>query len=927
MNKIPTLNKSEYRELFDLAKQQHARWLGRELFAIFGLILVWLGVLLFSLWLAFSSNLILLSIATVLMAFSILFFSICQHECAHQTLFRSRWANDILGLGCGLIAWMPHFSFRNGHRAHHRFVGSPTRKDPTESKQLKESWWLSSLLKIRLVPFMFLAGVYIPYLIYDFFPTASRRNAFDFIRTLLNLILIGAFHFAVGWATDPSTYAGLLLVSFLLYGILYEHLFTQHQHVGLAPVPNRRVYKYREQANFSRSVKMPLAGWLLYFNLHKEHHMFPQANYRLLPILNRLIASRHRLLAQFTSTDLGVIRRRKHTELFEMSVGDDSQTFDWKCFHRETLTDRKDAKFESFKDLLFQLPLSNDVENDASLYRPCLAGTFQNQEVVLTRLDLCLLALKTADWAEENRFTGSECFILVRPPSGSELSQAALLIALLATDRKVVLLDSNLETLRCAIDRFNPKAILAFEDESHLRSDEKATEFLTKLQQIRAEHQVEQVELPFRLDVDKYLAERSSAENASDLMEFSSALDRGGIDRGGIDRDGLGSERAGVVFASSGTTGERHFVTYRAVDLMTVAQAWDVSNLFELGLGGPTICPSLAHTMGVRNVIHAIWNRATTLLFPSEWLTESPQKALSLIAKFPPKHVTCGPAFLSKIVQLGEFIPELKRVIDGLDVVVSSGAPFVNHLSTLFPDGNLHNAFGMTETQQVLTTLIDRDSVVIEPTSGKQSSELESNDGTETRSPLGYPLAGYGVAVKFEPATRRGEMFVQLPFGDERWIATGDVVEVVGDQLFYVSRLNHDFVNCGLGINLSTIELESKFSRNTGFELLCLQGGLLSGLTGVVFVGGVELDSAVKKKIKQSIAALNHDLIEQSSLSFGKIEKIAFVSGSMPTSSAGKIDLLAVRTQYGEILDALQNDRSHASIVKIPKKPSDKNRA
>ncbi|MEE2642220.1 MAG: fatty acid desaturase [Planctomycetota bacterium] len=221
-------------------------------------------------------------------------------------MLSSAAANDRLGMLCSLLTLLPHQAFIRGHRAHHRFAGNRSGLDPTGPRVIPDRIWLHLLLRLRIIPFLFYAGVYFPYFFHDYFPTVGRRCFRHLLGTLASIL---AIHLWIGVLLQtPWQYPLFVLLAHVFHGIYYEHLFTQNQHAGLLPDSSRSVFRYREQGNFSRSVETPFARWLLYFNLHKEHHLYPNANYRLLPILHELIEKKYPEILEYTSRDTGPVR-------------------------------------------------------------------------------------------------------------------------------------------------------------------------------------------------------------------------------------------------------------------------------------------------------------------------------------------------------------------------------------------------------------------------------------------------------------------------------------------------------------------------------------------------------------------------------------------------------------------------------------------
>jgi len=254
-------------------------------------------------------------LAAPLLALSLTVLSIVLHDCAHGTLFPSRTANALVGTLAGLLTWTPFLGYRRGHDAHHAWVGGATDRDPTASplREVRPNRILDFLLAVRVVPVFYWAGVYIPYLLYDFRPTSGGRRAAHLAQTTLTLLAIIAVHGGLALWLGWSRYGVLAALGFLGWGILYEQMFTLNQHVGLLPTPaDRERYSTAEQVNFSRSVRLPLSGLFLHFNLHKEHHLFPALNFQLLPKVHAALQLRRPDLVAYTEERIGALRQRRN---------------------------------------------------------------------------------------------------------------------------------------------------------------------------------------------------------------------------------------------------------------------------------------------------------------------------------------------------------------------------------------------------------------------------------------------------------------------------------------------------------------------------------------------------------------------------------------------------------------------------------------
>ena len=305
------------------------------------------------------------------------------------------------------------------------------------------------------------------------------------------------------------------------------------------------------------------------------------------------------------------------------------------------------------------------------------------------------------------------------------------------------------------------------------------------------------------------------------------------------------AEREVLVLSTSGSTGKPKLVRYTDVALLRVAEAWNAAGLMSEELtGGRSFCPTLSHSMGLRNVLHAIWNRQPTVLVQPEWLEDQPKKFVKLLERCPPQHITCGPALLADLSLLAGSVRRVREALASLNCVVSSGAADAGIDRVLPADARVANAFGMTEVQQAMNTLLG-------PT-------------TQVRRALGRPLPGVAVAVRFEDASQKlGRLFVASPFAAkgyigspdfDEWFETGDLVRVTGDDLVWVGRADEDFLNTGLGVKVSLVELRAAYEQlqREVESVLFVSLPSRGGVAAVLYVG--ERDPASAESSSATLA-------------------------------------------------------------------------
>lgn len=239
------------------------------------------------------------------LAVGMLQLAVLVHACAHDALF-GRPLDRLLGPLLGLPALVPFGAYRQGHLAHHRFTG--TARDPAPAPgTVAPSRLLTGLMRLRLLPVFYWAGVYGRYLLYAVLPTADERRGRDIARW--GLELGGGLALWALLVADAPARGVVLALGWLGGGVLYEHIFTFTQHLGLRPA-TAGVHGPRSQTHFARSVRLPGAALVLHFNLHKEHHLAPGLHWQRLPALHAALRAARPDVYHFTDDRIRPWSRR-----------------------------------------------------------------------------------------------------------------------------------------------------------------------------------------------------------------------------------------------------------------------------------------------------------------------------------------------------------------------------------------------------------------------------------------------------------------------------------------------------------------------------------------------------------------------------------------------------------------------------------------
>lgn len=537
---------------------------------------------------------------------------------------------------------------------------------------------------------------------------------------------------------------------------------------------------------------------------------------------------------------------------------------------------------------------------------PLLLGTVAQRQVACDRNRLHRAVLELDARLAAFGIAEGDTICLLRLPRTSEAVVAVTCAALAVIGVRVLLpMFPELEALPhwCAITQ--AKAVLWSRAESALEGLDPDRAWLAK-----AEALLDAIGVPrYCLEEDLGMATLLGAPDST-LSGQENARLREIRERGD-------SERQCLILSTTGTSGDATLVCYTERALLTSCAAWEAAGLFEADrLGGRGLCLLLSHSMGVRALWNAVWTGQPLCLIPPEWFHEHPARVCTLLREMRPEHVTGGPAVYRALLELVRVFPDLKdNGLGSLRTIVSSGAQFDAALSRRIEGAlglRLADAFGTTQTMQVLSTLV-------------------SGPFTEG---LGNPLPGVRLRLEQldgdEPALRR--LLVQSAFSathcigtDGRqaldgWIATGDLVERTPGGVRHVGREQDEFMKDGFGVKVSRALLARRYG-DLGQGVLhveCVPLREDPGLAAIIFVepsldpgavpGEVLTSRAVRRAVRSQLEARHEalqDALDDFEVRHLTVARFACVSGLPPRTAKGDVSRRAIERDHASLLAAL----------------------
>ena len=222
---------------------------------------------------------------TVLLGYFLAFLFNAEHEAAHQTPFRTRALNHILGHFAALVVLLPYEYYRAFHWDHHRFTQDAER-DPELARTLPTSYWSLAWIvsgiptwrdRVRL---LFKHGV-LGHVDEPWVPVEKRALIVREARCYLAVYAV----VAVVSALSHSLAAVWLWLLPVAVGHLFLRPYLLAEHTGCSDGANMLENTRTTYTNaFVR-----FFAWNMPF--HAEHHAYPAVPFHALPKLNVLLAA------------------------------------------------------------------------------------------------------------------------------------------------------------------------------------------------------------------------------------------------------------------------------------------------------------------------------------------------------------------------------------------------------------------------------------------------------------------------------------------------------------------------------------------------------------------------------------------------------------------------------------------------------------
>lgn len=275
---FPDINRTDLKHILS-SYQEPQTW--RSLWQLANTLLPLL-VLLYLMYLSLEVSYLLTLALSVLAAGFMARTFIIFHDCGHYSFFKSRKANDVTGIICGILTLTPYYYWRHNHAVHHATAGDLDRRGTGDVQTLtvdeylalsRPRRWFYRFTRHPLVMFTF--GSFLVFTIFHRFykPGSAKKERWSVLYTDLILAVI-----LIGLISQIGLKAYLLIhvpILFFMCSAGVWLFYVQHNFEGTYWERKDRWDFYRAGLEGSSFYKLPaVLNWFTgNIGFHHIHHL------------------------------------------------------------------------------------------------------------------------------------------------------------------------------------------------------------------------------------------------------------------------------------------------------------------------------------------------------------------------------------------------------------------------------------------------------------------------------------------------------------------------------------------------------------------------------------------------------------------------------------------------------------------------------
>jgi len=569
------------------------------------------------------------------------------------------------------------------------------------------------------------------------------------------------------------------------------------------------------------------------------------------------------------------------------------------------------------------------LQNLASLLFERLPQRDENSKIVLSHIDehyteISLPALRQITGRLFSTFhkkgiKRGDTVLLVNLDSTNEVFVATLFLALCCYGAKVFLpmyLEKELIYNWHSKVKFN-FILLPEEEVSGLHDNERQQASIAHIKEFADENEIPCLDTFLDFQINALIADPPTAKDELEIQLIKSSLSN------------VVESDVALMITTSGTSGVSKIVFYDHRSFLLNISAWEKVGLFHPeALGGRGFTPMFSHTMGIRTFFNGLWLGSPVIIINTNWFKEKPEAVRFFLSQSKPEHITGGPAVFNLLLEMCRVFPELKSELrNSLKTIVSSGTAVNSEVLTKMSEAfdiRTHNAFGTTETQQVMNTIIKPAGFYADPAS------------------LGGMLPGVTIGLKKVGADNMYKLYLRSDYSGIRIIDTegdhelrnkfiylGDIVMYLNGGIYYLKREKDDYINDAFGVKIPLKRLKENYTDLYKHDCIVTIHPLkyTPGLSALIiysdnaFQKQSESHKRIIAEIKNTIEKSNHTLYRQlEPLEFNHwtIKQFSVVYSDEIVNRKGIISEYKINKHFSTtITDLTEDNHSKSNIIDI----------